>query len=61
MTYSVQDLAALAHVENFRLLGMIKDPNQKSVFEGTQRLAQCWKSKLRITCNVMELKVTSTP
>ena len=61
MTLNWLDLDALVLVENIRLFEMTNDPNRKDGFEGIQRLAQCLKSKLRISWNVMELKLRSTP
>ena len=46
----------LVHVDNIRRLEVTEDSSRKDGFEGIQKLAQCWKSKLRITWNGMELK-----
>ena len=59
MTFSWQNSAAQAHVENIGLLEMMEDLNRKDLFEATQDLAQYWKSRLRITWNFMELRLRS--
>ena len=53
-TVSWQDMDALVLVENIRLVEMIKDPNRRIDSKKIQKLVQCWKSRLRITWNVMD-------
>ena len=50
MTLSWQD-----SVENVRHLEMMKDSSLKDGIEGIQKMAQHWKSKLRITCITVEM------
>ena len=50
------DLDRLDHAENMRHLEVMKDPPLKDGFEETQKLAQCWKSRVG-----MELKSTLIP
>ena len=61
MTNSWQDFDALVHVENTRLLEMMKDPKRKHGFEEVQKLARYWKSRSQITRNVVERKLRSIP
>ena len=37
-------------------LEMMEDRNRKDGYEGIQKMAQYWKSQLRVTCITMELK-----
>ena len=52
MTFGWQDLDVLVHVEKTRHFKTRKGPSRKDGFEGIQKLAQCWKSKLRITIEI---------
>ena len=52
MTFGWQDLDVLVHVERTRHFKTRKGPSRKDGFEGIQKLAQCWKSKLRITIEI---------
>ena len=36
-----------------------EDRGREDGFEEIQKLAQCWKSRLRITRNVLEVKITN--
>ena len=58
MTFGWQDLDVLVHVDNIRHFKTRKGPSRKDGFEGIQKLAQCWKSKLHITCTI-EVKIDS--
>ena len=51
----------LVHVEIMRHLEMMKDASRKDGFEGIHNLAQCGKSRLRITWNDTELKSRLIP
>ena len=61
MTLNWQDSDALVHVKNTRHFETMKDPSRKDGFEEIQRLAQHWKSTLRIMENAVEMKFKSTP
>ena len=55
------DSDMLVPAENVRHLEVMKDPRRKDGFEETQKLAEYWKSKLRVTCINTELKSKLIP
>ena len=58
-TFSWQDRAQQAHVENIRILEVTTDPSRKDLFEATPKLVRYWKSRWRNNLTVMELKARS--